>query len=311
MISPRYHVLSLAAVFLALAVGVVFGSAGISGRLLSGLNSDKHELGQQVADLESQRNALGARLADADRFGAAVGPLVVRGRLDQRTVTVVTTADANSADRDAVAALLHSAGATVSGELALTAAFTDPAKSDQLRELVIRLLPAGVQLPSASDPGTLAGGLLGALLLLNRDNNQPRASAEETAAALAGLASGGFVRPGQDLRPGQLAVILTGSVAGKDAAAERAARTARFAVEIGRSGAATVLAGRSGSADGTGPIGVVRADTAASSVVSTVDDLDTSAGRAVTVLALRERLDGRPGHYGTAGNAQGAVPAIG
>ena len=56
MISLRYHVISIAAVFLALALGVVLGSTAISDRLLSGLSSNRDELGRQVSDLEAQSN---------------------------------------------------------------------------------------------------------------------------------------------------------------------------------------------------------------------------------------------------------------
>lgn len=307
MISLRYHILSIAAVFLALAIGVVLGSTALSGRLLSGLADDKSSLGKQVSDLQAQRNALNARLDDADRFGTSVGPLVVKGQLDQRTVALVTTADANPADRDAVRNLLKSAGATVTSELQLTENFTDPAKTDQLRDMVPRIVPAGVQLPTASDAGTLAGGLLGPILMLNQQN-QPQASPGESAAALSALSQGGFVRTVGDPKPAQLAVVVTGAQSAGDGAGDRAATVARFATQLRRSGVGAVLAGRSGSADGTGPLGVVRADTAATSVLSTVDDVDTAAGRVATVLALREQLDGHAGRYGIAGNAQAPTP---
>lgn len=308
MISLRYHILSIAAVFLALAIGVVLGSTALSGRLLSGLANDKTSLGKQVTDLQTERNALNARLDDADRFGTSVGPLAVKGQLDQRTVALVTTADASPADRDAVSALLKSAGATVTGELHLTENFTDPSKTDQLRAIVPRVVPAGVQLPTASDAGTLAGGLLGPILLLNPQNNQPQVKRDESTAALTALSQGGFIRAGQDLRPAQLAVVITGGPAAGDGAGDKAATVARFATQVRRSGVGAVLAGRSGSADGTGPIGVVRADTAATSILSTVDDVDAAAGRVVTVLALHEQLNGHAGRYGTAGNAQAPAP---
>ena len=86
--------------------------------------------------------------------------------------------------------------------------------------------------------------------------------------------------------------MLTGGAATGDGAGDRAATIARFATQLDRSGAGAVLAGDDGSADGTGPIGVVRADTAATSILSTVDNVDTPAGRVVTVLALHEQLDG-------------------
>jgi len=306
VISLRYHIVSVAAVFLAIALGVVLGSTAVSDRLLSGLNEDNDSLGRQVSDLETERSAQGARLVAADAFATAVGPMAVRGQLDQRTVALVTTSDTDPSDRDAIVALVTESGATLVGEVQLTDAFTDPSRTEQLRELVTRL-PAGVQLPTASDPGTLAGGLIGSLLLLGTDN-EPQASAEESAAALSGLADGGFVRVGENLRPAQLAVVLTGGAAVGDGAGDRAAMIARFAAQLDRSGAGTVLAGRTAAADGTGPVGVARADTAVTSILSTVDGVQTAAGRTVTVLALREQLDGSAGRYGTAGNAQAIAP---
>jgi hypothetical protein len=308
LISLRYHIVSITAVFLALAVGVVLGSTAISGRLLSGLSDDNGALGRQVVDLQAERNALNAKLSEADRFATSVGPLSVKQRLTDRTVVLVTTADARPSDRDSLAALLRASGATVTGELQLTDSFVDPHKADQLRDLVARLQPAGTQLPVASDPGTRAGGLLGTLLLLNKDTNQPQASADEIASALGGLTGAGFVKPGQGLRPAQLAVVLTGGSVSGDSAGDRAATIARFAIQLDRSGAGTVLAGSDGSANGTGGIGVVRADTAATSVLSTVDNVDSAAGRVVTVLALREQLDGKSGRYGVAGNAEAPSP---
>ncbi|WP_026424343.1 copper transporter [Actinokineospora inagensis] len=308
MISLRYHVISIAAVFLALAVGVVLGSTTLSRSLLSGLSSQNTDLGSQVSHLEQERNGLNARLADGDAFAGAVGPLAVRGALDKRTVVLITTGDARPADRDAVKGLIGGAGATVTGEVQLTDAFADPAKADQLKEIVTRLLPAGVQLPTANDPGTLAGGLLGPLVLINKADNKPQASPAETAAALSGLTDGGFLAATPNLKPAQLAVILTGGAAAGVKAGDRAAVIARFATQVDRSGAGTVLAGGAGSADGTGAVGVVRADTAATSILSTVDNVDVPAGRVVTVLALVEQLDGKAGRYGSAGNAQAPAP---
>ena len=309
MISLRYHVVSIAAVFLAIALGVVLGSTAVSERLLSGLHRDNDSLTRQVEDLQAERAAQRDRLTDADAFTAAVGPMAVRGQLDQRTVAIVTTAEADPADRDAIAALVRQAGGTVTGQLQLTDAFTDGSRADRLRELVTRL-PAGVQLPTASDAGTLAGGLLGALLLLDPATNQPQASADESAAALAGLVDGGFVRADDTVRPAQLAVVLTGGAITGDAAGDRAAMIARFATQLDRSGAGTVLAGRTAAADGTGPVGVARVDTSITAVLSTVDGVQAPAGRVVTVLALREQLDGAAGRYGTAGNAQAVAPGI-
>lgn len=310
MISARYHIVSLSAVFLALAVGVVLGSTALSGTLLSGLSDERGQLASQVSDLQAQRNALNARLTDADDFAGSVGGKIVAGTLAQRSVLVITTADARPADRDALEQLIRQAGATVSGELELTGAFTDPARFDQLRQLVTRLQPAGSTFPTSGDPGTLAGALVGSVLVLDKATARPQATADELTAAISGLTDGGFVQAGPNLAPGQLVLVLTGDQPGGSGAGDRAAVLARFADQIDRSGAGAVLAGDPGAASGTGAIGFVRADTSATSILSTVDDVDTAAGRIATVLALAEQLDGGVGRYGVAGNAQAPAPGM-
>lgn len=310
MISLRYHVVSIAACFLALAVGVVLGSTALNGTLLSGLAGEKEDLGSRISDLEAQRNGLNARLADADAFAGSMGPKVVAGLLDRRSVVLLTTEDARPADRDAIERLIGQSGAAVTGEVQLTSAFADPDKADQLRDVVTRLQPAGAKFPTAGDSGTLAGALLGSVLLLDKTSAQPQSSPEELAAALGGLTDGGFVKAGPDVKPAQLAVVLTGAQATGDAAGDRAATVARFATQLDRAGAGTVLAGDGGSAGGTAALGVVRADTSATSILSTVDNLDSSAGRVSTVLALKEQLDGGAGRYGIAGNATAPAPGV-
>ncbi|PXY19304.1 copper transporter [Prauserella muralis] len=310
MISLRYHIVSIASVFLALAVGVVLGSTALNGSLLSGLSDERGELATQVSDLQAERNALNGRLADADAFAGSVGGKVVSGLLDKRSVVLVTTADARPADRDALKELIGKAGASVSGEVQLTHSFADPAKADQLREIVTRLQPAGAQFPTAGDPGTLAGALFGSVLMLDKNSAETQSSQSELSAALAGLTDGGFIKPSQDVKPGQLALVLTGGKAAGDGAGDRAATLARFATQLDRQGAGTVLAGDATSAEGTGAIGVARADTAATSILSTVDNVGTAAGRITAILALREQLEGNAGRYGVAGNAESPAPGV-
>lgn len=308
MISLRYHIVSIAAVFLALAVGVVVGSTALNGSLLAGLSDQREELGQKVSDLQAKNHQLKAQLSDADVFAAAVGDRVVNGLLKERSVVLVTTPGARPADRDALKDLIGKAGASVTGELQLTGSFSDPSNADQLREVVTRLQPSGAQFPTAGDPGTLAGALLGSVLLLDKNSAERQSTQAELSAALAGLADGGFVKPPQNIKPAQLALVLTSGKAAGDGAGDRAATLGRFATQLDRSGAGTVLAGDPVSADGTGALGAVRADTSATSVLSTVDNVNTAAGRVTTILALREQLEGAAGRYGVAGNAAAAAP---
>lgn len=302
MISLRYHALSLCAVFLALAVGVVLGASGVSDRLLSAVSSERDDLGEQVLALGRERDDLAAAARAAGEFAQRVGPAAVRGTLDGQTVVLVTSG-AEGGDRDAVTQLIGQAGAVVTGEVALTPAVGDPARADQLRELTAGLLPAGAQLPASADTGSLLGGLLGGSLYAGAD---PAAAA----GVLSGLAAGGFVEPGDPPAPAGLVLVLTGGALEGVDAADAAAVLARTAAELDRAGPGAVLAGRTGSAESTGAVGVARADPAVTALLSTVDDVQSGPGRVSAVLALREQLDGRAGRYGTAATAaDGAAPA--
>lgn len=308
MISLRYHVVSIAAVFLALAVGVLLGSSGVSDRLLGAVSTERDGLGARVQELTAERDVLSGAQRGADEFATRIGPAAVRGVLAGQPVVLVT-AGADAADRDGVAALLREAGATLTGEVALTQAVGDPARAGQLRELIVALLPTGAQLPAAADTGSLAGGLLGAALL-GTPAAGPRVTSEQARAVLSGLAAAGFVRPGDPPAPAKLVLVLAGGALSGVDAGDAAAVTARLAAQLDRFGAGAVLAGRAGSAEATGPVGVARADPALTAELSTVDDVHTGSGRVSAVLALREQLDGRAGRYGTASTAaDGASPA--
>ena len=292
MISLRHHLISLVAVFLALAVGVLLGAAGISDRLLSAVAADRDDLDQRLRQLTAERNELVAAAHAADEFARRVGPAALRETLTDRSVLLVTTADADPADRDAVNELLTHAGARVTGEVALTEAVGDPARADHLRELAAALLPAGARLPTATDPGSVLGGLLGSVIV-TAERPQPQQDGE---AVLAGLTEAGFVKPA----PAGLVLVLTGGALTGPDAPDAAAVVARMAAALDRAGGGVVLAGRTGSDSATGAVGVARADPTVARAVSTIDDVQHTTGRVAAVLALREQITGGDaGRYGS------------
>ncbi len=78
MISLRTHAISLAAVFLALAIGVALGSGLLSNTVLAGLRDDKQELQNQINGLTDQKNALNEKLGAAGEFDAQMSPRILR-----------------------------------------------------------------------------------------------------------------------------------------------------------------------------------------------------------------------------------------
>lgn len=308
MISLRYHAVSIAAVFLALAVGVVLGSSGLSDRVLAAVSAQRDDLGAQVTRLTVERDALAAQQRASGEFADRVGPAAVRGLLTGQTVVLVT-AGADVADRDALVGLVTQAGGTVTGLVELTDAVGDPARADQLRELTSQLLPVGARLPAASDTGSLVGGLLGGVLVTRE--GQPAVSRDDADSVLSGLTSAGFVHPGDAPGPANLVLVLTGGAQDGMDAPETAAVHARLAAQLDLTGAGAVLAGADGSAGATGAVGVARADPQVAGRLSTVDDVRSGSGRVAAVLALSEQLDGRAGSYGTGpGAVDGAAPAV-
>ncbi len=299
----RQHAISIAAIFIALAIGVVLGSGLLSSGLVSGLRDDRADLENEIGAVQETNNQLGEQLNAADSFDAVVAPRIVRDALAERSVVVITTPDADPGDVDGVQSLIDASGASVTGRVSLTESFVTAASGDDLRTRLTNVVPAGVQLRTgAVDQGSMAGDLLGSVLLLDSDTAQPQSSPEELSLALETLRSGGYIAYDNGaVAPAQLAVIVTGGNESEDG--NRGAIVARFAGGLDSRGAGTVLAGRTGAADGNGPIAVVRSDAALSSGVSTVDNVDRVSGRVTTTLALQEQLDDIAGRYGTGPNA--------
>ncbi|MGV0838190.1 copper transporter [Mycolicibacterium thermoresistibile] len=301
MISLRAHAISLAAVFLALALGVALGSGLLSNTVLSGLHSDKTELQNEISSLTDERNALNEKLGAAGEFDAQMAPRILRDTLADRSVVLFRTPDAADADLEGLTRVLRQAGATVTGTVELTEEFVDANSAEKLLSVVNSpILPAGKQLSTTSvDQGSQAGDLLGISLLIPRDPAVPPVDATQRETVLAALRDTGFITYGdQRIDAADTALIVTGGALGEDAG-NRGATVARFAAGLAPHGSGTVLTGRDGSASGVAAVAVTRSDAALTDVVSTVDDIGSEAGRITSVLALGALIDGSsPGQYG-------------
>lgn len=306
MRSFRYHLVSVAAVLLALGLGIALGASSYSEPILGALHTGRADLTDELGRASAERDAARAQQAQSDRALAAAAPSLLSGRLARRSVVLLAAPDAAPADLDAVSGLVGQAGGQVTGRLGLTDAALAPERADALRTLVTRVLPAGVQLPPTTDAGTLTGALLGALVTRGRG---PASSPAEVGTAFTALSDGGFLQPGAAPAPAQVALVVTGGGSAPSAPGGRADALAKIAGALRDGGAGTVVASRSA----TGDVAAVRADPGRAGV-STVDDVGTTAGRIATVLAAAEQTQGRSGGYGSAPGAQplpgaGAPPA--
>ncbi|MGU3497193.1 copper transporter [Mycobacterium sp. C31M] len=298
MISLRSHAISLAAVFLALAIGVVLGSGLFADTVLSGLRNDKADLRTEIETLTDDKNELNEKLGAAGEFDALMAPRILADTLRDKSVVIFRTPDAADDDVDAVARLATQGGATVSGTITLTPQFVDANSSEKLLSVVNSpIVPAGRQLSTASvDQGSQAGDLLGIALLNGKD---PAVPDDQREIVLATLRDTGFITYDTDpIAAADTAVIVTGGSLGDDAG-NRGTTVARFAAALAPHGGGTVLAGRDGSATGAAAVAVARSDAALSGAVTTVDDIGAESGRITTALALSDLLRGaQPGRYG-------------
>ncbi|CAM4213924.1 Mycobacterial copper transport protein B [Mycobacterium basiliense] len=305
MISLRQHAISLAAVFLALAIGVVLGSGFFSDTLLSSLRNEKRDLYAQINGLNDQRNVLNQKLSAANNFDNQMVGRIVHDALGGKTVIIFRTPDANDDDVAAVAKVVGRAGGSVTGTVSLTQEFVEAHSAEKLRSVVnSSILPAGTQLSTTLvDQGSQAGDLLGIALLISAKPDAPAGTTVDDTqrdTVLGALRETGFItyQPSDHLAAANAAIVITGGALPADAG-NQGVSVARFAAALAPHGSGTVLAGRDGSSTGGAAVAVTRADTGMAATISTVDDVDGAPGRITTVLALQDLVNGgRPGQYG-------------
>ena len=112
--SARYHAASLAAVFLALAVGILIG-AGFGSDIVNGTADDlEQSLASDLDEKRAQVDDLEAQLADEQSFSEKLTPAVVESRLRGREIGLVALGDLDDALADDVRAAIEPAGASLS-----------------------------------------------------------------------------------------------------------------------------------------------------------------------------------------------------
>ncbi len=136
MFGLRYHVASLAAVFVALAVGILLGVA-VSGKLtdvgegaeLQNLRNENKQLRQSIEDAQAEADASAARGEGADELFADAYPALMRGRLEGKSVAVVFLGRSDGSVRAEVEGALADADA---GPPARVVAFDVPVDQGEL-----------------------------------------------------------------------------------------------------------------------------------------------------------------------------------
>jgi hypothetical protein len=316
VIDFRYHLVSLIAVFLAVALGIVIGTTQLNGPVLTNLQGQVTALQGDKRALEDETRLLQTQLNGVGSFDEAVGPTLVANTLSRRSVVlVVTSADVGTQVIEGLTALLGSAGATVTGTVRLTDSYADASTATTLESYLSGPgLPRTVTLPATGDVGAKLAAVLAQVLMVPGTGSPDAGiapSTTDTSTVLAGLEQLNVLsKDSSSVSPAEFAVVLgAGTVAAGNTAGSRATALVQLATALDDEGSGTVVAGDLASAAGGGLVGAVRSDSAASSTVSTVDNVTAAAGRISTVLALAAEHRGTSGEYGVGSNTQPVPPA--
>jgi len=166
VINFRYHVVSLTAVFLALAIGLVMGTAALNGPAADELSNKVNALSAQNQVYRAQVNQLEGDASKQEQFANQMAWVALQNKLLGRRV-VVMSMQASTSYVAGVLQMLNLAGARVTGQIQLDDSFADPVNSGRLLELANRTAPPSLanSLPANSNGVETASYLLGSVLL--------------------------------------------------------------------------------------------------------------------------------------------------
>jgi len=293
MFDYRYHALSLAAVLLALAVGVVVGVAiGDSNLVSSAKSGIVHDLSSEVNAAQRQTGQLRIQLSGEEAFANDLYPIAVHGLLTARSIGLVFLGGAS----DRVDGLVRNAVTQAGGDLAMVVAVREPLDLAGLARSAV-----GTHYAALGTEQSKAGEQLvekfGALI-----GRQLVSGGQSVGRELVSRARGPLLSA-FDGQLGKLEGIVV--VRSEPAAMIPEQASAAAAFESGLIDGVT--------AAGAPAVGVELSSTEPSQVpwyqsqdIASVDDLDATAGQA----ALTYALTGSRGSYGTKSTANSLLPNV-
>jgi hypothetical protein len=303
VISLRYHVVTIVAIFLALAIGLLAGGAFVQPALQRELQNRTDAAEARAEGLRGTIDALHTEIGGLGAFADAVAPMLTDGKLAGTPVVVVTQTGVEDGVLAQAQAALASAGANVLTTVSATDELVskDPATQEQLATIVGEPTASADELPTLAAQA-LAQGLSPSTSVVGGEVLDQLLSAGFLAPVGSGPSQATLDEIGQ---PGQVVVVLSGgrgdgdpTLAPEDFAVPLVTRLAGLSVPV--------AAGESLLSDypfvslvrGAGTDGTV-----------TVDDLDRTMGGAALVLGVEDLLaTGNGGAYGVKDGADPLPP---
>jgi copper transport outer membrane protein MctB len=311
VIDFRYHLVSIIAIFLALAVGLVVGATTLTGPTETALRGAEQRISQRNTALERTNTALGNQLNAGQAFAQTNSGRIVAGLLTGQKVVLVVPPGTDSGMVSSVTSTLQQAGATVTGQLQLQQSFFDfSGPTETSLSSLARLAAAQAPLKlTASSNSTVSGQqeaaqvLAASILTTNKPGQGLPAAA--SSGILQQFANGNFVTvsptTGSKLGTATLAVLFTpAGPSGNDAQATATSQALdAVATELHSYSLGTVMAGSVNAIPNSAITSI-----GSSGPVSTVDNADTASGQIMVAQALAQLAQGKPaGAYGVGPNS--------
>jgi Copper transport outer membrane protein, MctB len=313
VINLRYHIVSLVAVFLALALGIVVGSTVLREGTVTVQRAISNEVRAQSEQIRAENARLNAKLASYEQFSAGVLPSLLRDKLKDQAVVLVDTDRVDDATRDKVTQAVEAAAGGVDGRITFATDRLALAGEGDRTALAEVLGDQGAQ---AGDPDALRANLVGQLAdRLTVSSRLPQDEAARPADVLTGLQDADFLadlplkapfRSGDVVFPRQGTLfVLIGPT--EQTTLPPSAFLVPLADRLSDRGDVVVAVER---ADGPASwVTALREDGDVTDRVSSVDGVDLPPGQFALVEALQRRLQRQAtGQYGTKAGASGLLP---
>lgn len=338
MINFRFHLLSLVAVFLALAVGIVMGSTVIDRAIVDGLENQIGAVERRADQRRVENRSLKRQVENLDRYVTDAAPFVIDGRLEGATIVIVAARGVDEEVARDSTELLRRAGASVPAVLWVESSWASDAPG--LKERlggVLDIKAEGTKGAGADNTveslRVRAADALSARLAEVHPVIRPTPEALPTVDVLerfqtAGLLTftteggGGFSFGTYPAAPPRILLLDTET---KQESSERTGSSTTLAKPTSKSsvplllvrsfvqrnvpvllGWGSLLSGGGFPADAS--IVFVRNDNVLASQMSTVDGVDQMHGQIAVVLAMERLAIAQFGHYGTGPGAKGRLP---
>lgn len=311
MINFRYHVVSLTAVFLALAIGLVVGTAALNGPVADSLRENVNELRKDNQQMRQAVNNMEEQLDREDDFAAEIAGTFLPGRLTGKRVLVLSLPFGRD-NTEGVVKMLQLGGADVVGRVDLQDKFINPDNNNDLLELAVTAARP-TNAPTTNLPGNGHGvetssALLATVLLDGVSDATPISEADRRA-VLAAYTNANYLTTSERLTASAEAVVIVSGqpYIDKDSA-KKDESVVKVAEEFNQTGA-TVVAGN--GSEGGNVVAFVRGDAVLAGSISTVDNANTVQGQLVTALTLVQQVnENKAGHYGVGDDAASLLPRL-